>query len=141
VKATSRAHDKKVALNTSKNYNALQASKPWASPDEISTFNKGRGFPAGRGRGLHMRGSPRSGNVWNPRADNFNSGGSDYGTQNQKNFNARGGRGSFPNNNKSQRGQPSNQFAGYNSGNQGNRAQGFQQKPKTQNKGFRGGGN
>ncbi len=55
VKATSRAHDKKVALVTNKNYNALQSVKPWASPDDVSAFNRGRGFPSQRGRGLHMR--------------------------------------------------------------------------------------
>ncbi len=59
VKATSRAHDKKVALNTSKNYNALQAAKPWASAEEVSTFNRGRGSP--RGRGPRFRGNLRSG--------------------------------------------------------------------------------
>jgi hypothetical protein len=55
VKATSQAYDKKVALSMNKNYNALQASKPWASPDDISTFIRGRGFMAQRGRGSHFR--------------------------------------------------------------------------------------
>jgi hypothetical protein len=63
VKATSRAHDKKVALNTSKNYNALQAAKPWASAEEVAAFNRGRGAP--RGRGVRGRGNSRPGNDWN----------------------------------------------------------------------------
>jgi hypothetical protein len=54
VKATSRAHDKKVALNTCQNYKALQSTKPWASHDDVSTFNRGRGGPAPRGRGMHL---------------------------------------------------------------------------------------
>jgi hypothetical protein len=38
VKATSKAHDKQVSLNTNKNYNALQALKPWASSEEIAAY-------------------------------------------------------------------------------------------------------
>jgi hypothetical protein len=72
VKATSRAHDKKIALLTNRNFNALQAAKPWASADEVTTFNRGRGGPRGRGiaRG---RGNFR-GNEWTPRYDNSNPG-------------------------------------------------------------------
>jgi hypothetical protein len=72
VKATSRAHDKKIALNTNRNYNALQAAKPWASPEEVTAFNRGRGSPPGRG--IRARGGYRPGNDGNPRFDNFNSG-------------------------------------------------------------------
>jgi hypothetical protein len=74
VKATSRAHDKKVALNTSRNYNAFQAAKPWASADEVATFNRGRGAGAQRSRGRGMRGGFRQGNNSNPRYDNNNPG-------------------------------------------------------------------
>ncbi len=63
VKANSRAHDKKVALNTSRNYNALQAAKPSASADEVTAFNRGRGSP--RGRGVPNQGGFRQGNEWN----------------------------------------------------------------------------
>jgi hypothetical protein len=55
VKATSRAHDKKIALNTSQNYNALQAAKPWATAEEVAAFSQGRG--ATRGRGVRSRGN------------------------------------------------------------------------------------
>ncbi len=99
VKATSRALDKKIALNTNRNYNALQASKPWASAEEVSTFNQGRGSP--RGRGMRIRGNGRPGNNWNPRNESFNPGGGHYGSnqpnqnfQNRGNFNqGRGQRG------------------------------------------------
>ncbi len=67
VKAVSRAHDKKIALNTSHNYNALQAAKPWASAEEVTAFNRGRGGGgAARGRGVRNRGNYRPGNDWIP---------------------------------------------------------------------------
>jgi hypothetical protein len=136
VKATSRAHDKKVALNTSKNYNALQASKPWASAEEVSTFNRGRGSP--RGRGLRTRGSFRTGNEWQPRNDNFNSGGGNFGFNPQsQNFSNRG------NFTQGQRGQRGGQHPGNNRGsNNGNRNQGFPKKTTGNlNRGNRGGAN
>jgi hypothetical protein len=86
-------------------------------------------------------GSPRSGNVWNPRNDNFNSGGGDYGYPNQKNGNFNPGRGGFPTPNKNSRGQfPNNNFGG-NQNNANAKGQAFQNKQKPQNKNFRGGGN
>ncbi len=137
VKATSRAHDKKVALNTSFNYNALQASKPWASAEEVSAFNRGRGSP--RGRGPRNRGGFRLGNDWNPRSDNFNPGGGSFGA-NQQN---RGGqnRGSF---NQSPRGQRGGQQFNNNRGsnNNGNRNSNFPSKQmRPPNRGARGGAN
>jgi hypothetical protein len=145
VKATSRAHDKQVSLNTNKNYNMMQASKPWASSEDVATFNRGGGAPRGRGFRGHGggRGGGRPGNDWNPR-NNFNSGGSDSSSP-QKQFNK--GRGQFNSNPRFQRGnQQSNpnrgpQQGGNNNNNGPNNPGGFQQKPRSQNKGFRGGGN
>jgi hypothetical protein len=68
INATSRAHDKKVALLTNHNYNALQGAKPWASAEEVAAFTRGRGSP--RGRGVHSRANFRQGNEWNPRYNN-----------------------------------------------------------------------
>ncbi len=65
VKATSRAHDKKIALNTNRNYNALQAAKAWASAEEVAAFNRRGGLS--RGRGGRGRTSFCQGNEWNPR--------------------------------------------------------------------------
>jgi hypothetical protein len=136
VKATSRAHDKKVALNTSRNYNALQASKPWASAEEVSAFNRGRGAP--RGRGNRNRGGYRPGNEWTPRNDNFNSGGGNFGFNQQgQNFPNRG------NFSQGQRGQRGGQNLGNNrASNNGNRNPGFPKKTTgNQNRGARGGAN
>jgi hypothetical protein len=72
VKATSRAHDKKIALNTSRNYNALQAAKPWATAEDVAAFNRGRGAP--RGCGVRFHGNSQPGNDWNPRYHNSNLG-------------------------------------------------------------------
>jgi hypothetical protein len=137
VKATSRAHDKKIALNTNRNFNALQASRPWASADEVSTFNRGRGSP--RGRGPRSRGNNfRAGNDWNPRNDN-NSGGGNFGFNNQQNQNYPN-RGSFSQGQKGQRG---GQHPGSNRGsNNGNRNSGFPKKAMgPPNRGTRGGAN
>jgi hypothetical protein len=143
VKATSKAHDKQVSLNTNRNYNALQASKPWASPEDMAAAARGRGAPRGRGfRGRGGGGVGRQGNDWNPRPNNnYNSGGNEHFSP-TKQFNQ--GRGQFnspnkfPRNNNQQQGPP----RGQNHGNQhGNQNSGFQQKQRSANKPFRGGGN
>jgi hypothetical protein len=137
VKATSRAHDKKVALNTNKNYNAMQAAKPWASAEEVLAFNRGRGSP--RGRGVRSRGGFRSGNDGNPRFDNPNPGGTQFGYQSgNQGFQNRGNFNQFP---KNIRGNQSNNGGrgNNNPNNSGNR--GFPQKHRPQNRGNRGGGN
>jgi hypothetical protein len=77
--------------------------------------------------------------VWNPRNNNYNAGGADYGSQNQQNTSQRGGRGGFSGYNKNPRGQQPNHFNNAPSGGN-NRNQGFTTKQKSQNKGFRGGG-
>jgi hypothetical protein len=75
VKATSRAHDKKIALLTNRNFNVLQAAKPWASTEEVAAFNRGRGGGGQRGRGTGRgQANPRPGNDWNPRYNNSNPG-------------------------------------------------------------------
>jgi hypothetical protein len=137
VKATSRAHDKKVSLNTSRNYNVLQASKPWAPQEDAAALARGRGAP--RGRGFRGRGGGRPGNETNPRND-FNSGGSDYGASQRPNR----GRGSFNSNQRFPRGNhQQGQNRNNNNFNSGNNTGGsFQQKQRPQNnKSFRGGGN
>jgi hypothetical protein len=140
VKATSRAHDKQVSLNTNKNYNQMQASKPWASSDDVAAFGRGRGAP--RGRGFRGRSDGRPGNVWNPRNEGYNSGGSDQASP-TKTFNK--GRGQFNSAPRFQRNGPQqNQQRGQNQGNNnqgGNNNAGFSQKARNQNKNFRTGGN
>jgi hypothetical protein len=137
VKATSRAHDKQVSLNTNRNFHLLQAAKPWASSEDTAAFGRGRGSP--RGRGFRGRGG-RPGNDWNPRHDNFNAGGQDNFSP-QKPFNQ--GRGQFNQKSKFQRNPPNpNQQRAQNNGNNfisGN-SSGYSQKPKPQQKNFRGGG-
>jgi hypothetical protein len=89
---------------------------------------------------LLNRGSPRSGNVWNPRND-FNSGGGDYGYPTQKNNNFKPGRGGFQNPNKNARGQfPNNNFGGNPHNANAKNPQAFQNKQKPPNKNFHGGG-
>jgi hypothetical protein len=134
VKATSRAHDKQVSLNTNKNYNVLQASKPWASSDELAALARGRG--ASRGRGFPGRGGGRAGNDWGPRNDKFNAGGTDQFTP-PKSFNS--GRGHFNHGQKPARGNPQANQQRNPQQNSNNNA-GFSQKPRPQNKNFRNGG-
>jgi hypothetical protein len=143
----SKAHDKQVSLNTNYNYNSLQASKPWASPEEVAAFNRGRGAQ-GRGRGAPMRGG-KPGNDFFPRNNAFSPGGSNYNSAPRQN---NGGKGNFNQGQKFQRG---NQQQGFqrNNNNSSNNAQnnpgqankfnngGFPSKPRPPNKGFRGGGN
>jgi hypothetical protein len=136
VKATSRAHDKQVALNTNKNYNALQGSKPWASSDEMAALARGRGAP--RGRGFQNRGGVRTGNDWNPRNDKYNSGGADQFTP-PKSFNR--GRGQFNHGQRPPRGNPQANQQQRNPQQNNNNNAGFSQKPRQQNKNFRNGGN
>jgi hypothetical protein len=134
VKATSRAHDKKIALNTNKKYNALLAAKPWASPDEVAMFNRGRGAP--RGRGPRTRGGFGQGNGWNPRFDN-NSGGNQFGASgSNQGF---GNRGNFNQSQKNQRGNPNNNRPNNNNPSGNNR--GFPPKQRTPNRGGKNGGN
>jgi hypothetical protein len=148
VKANSKAHDKKISLITSRNYNSLQASKPWAASEDVATFTKGRDAAGGsRGRGQGFRGQGWSGNKGNPRQEQFNSGGKEYnrsgssfrgkGQPNRQNQPNRGGQqnGSrnFNNGNSGNFNRPNNNNNGNNSG--------FQQKNRPGNKSFRGGGN
>jgi hypothetical protein len=138
VKATSRAHDKQVSLNTNRNYNVLQAGKPWASSEDMAALGRGRG--AQRGRNPQGRGGGRSGNDWNPRG-NFNTGGPENFSP-QKPFNR--GRGHSQPYNKFPRGAPqTNQPRNNNNngGNSSNNSGGYPQKPRPNNKNFRGGGN
>jgi hypothetical protein len=149
VKATSRAHDKQVALNTNRNFNTLQSSKPWAVADDNSNFGRGRGASI-RGRGASNRGG-RPGNESFPRNNNnFSSGGQGYSgqprtnTAGKSNFNQQSGRG--------QRGGPQQQGyqrpnpnANNNNPNQGHPGGnfnngGYPSKPRPPNRGFRGGG-
>jgi hypothetical protein len=135
VKATSRAHDKQVSLNTNSNYNMMQATKPWAPAEDVVAFGRGRG--SSRGRTPQGRGGGRSGNGWNPR-NNFNAGGSEHFSP-PKPFNR--GRGQFPSNPRFQRGGPQGQQPRNNNNNGNNSSGGYPQKSKPQNKSFRGGGN
>jgi hypothetical protein len=88
-----------------------------------------------------ISGSPRAGNVWNPRNESFNAGGNNYGYQIPKTGGSQAGRGGFQNQNKTQGGSSGNQFHNNGGKNNPNRGQPFHQKQKPQNKGFRGGGN
>ncbi len=83
---------------------------------------------------IQISGSPRSGNVWNPRNDNFNSGGRDYRYPNQKSGNFKPGRGGFQNPNKNSRGQFHNNNFGGNQNNTNAKGPQFQNKQKPQNK-------
>jgi hypothetical protein len=121
-------------LNTNFNYNSLQASKPWASTEDAAAFARGRGAP--RGRGFRGRNGGRTGNDWNPRNDNSNSGGQDHFSP-QKPFKQQG-RGSFNPKSKFPK-QPQNQHQQRGGGGNNNNA-GFQQKPRFPQKNFRGGG-
>ncbi len=144
VKATSRAHDKKVSLNTNRNYSSLQASKPWASPEEVADFARGRGAP--RGRGLRSRGGGgRPGNQWHPRNE-YNARGLEYGMPPKTNW----GRGQFNQTQRFQHNGPqqqqgpsrNNNNQGNYGGNSNNANSAFQQKKtRPPNKGFQGGGN
>lgn len=135
IKATSRAHDKKVALNTNQNFKALQATKPWASAEEVLIFNRGRGSL--RGRGMRNRGTGRPGNDWNPRHENFNPGGGQY-SANQSNPNFQN-RGNFNQGRGQRGGQHPNSGRGSNNNNCN---QGFPKKSSgPPNRGARGGAN
>jgi hypothetical protein len=149
VKATSKAHDKQVALNSNRNFNALQAAKPWASAEEVAAFGRGRGGPKGKPFQNQVGGRP--GNDFGPRNNSFGGpGGSRFPTpQRNNNFNNRGNFNAppkFQRNNPQQQGQQRNNNA--NPTNQGNannsnnfNAGGYQQKPRPPNKNFRNGGN
>ncbi len=147
VKATSKAHDKQVSLNTNKNYNALQASKPWASSDDMAAYNRGRGAPRGRG-GNQNRGGGGPGNAFFPRNKGFSPGGQQFQGQ-QRGSNPNRGQFNSPpkfQRNNAQGGQPrGNQHHGNPGPNNTNNNHGFnggyQQKPRPQDKAFRGGGN
>jgi hypothetical protein len=145
VKATSKAHDKQVSLNTNRNFNQLQASKPWASPDEVAAFNRGKGAQ-GWGRGTPMRGG-RPGNDFFPRNNMLSPGGSNYNPAQRPN---NGGKNNFNQAQKPQRGnhhqgfqRPNNSNNAPNNQGQGNNfnSGGYQSKPRPPNKSFRGGGN
>ncbi len=147
MKATSKAHDKQVSLNTNKNYNALQAMKPWASPEDVAAFAKGRGNPRGRG-GFPPRGGGRPGNAFSPRNDGFFPGGHQFQNPQLKGNPGRGQYNSppkFQRNNAPQGQQRHNANSGNpgqnNSGaNNNNFNNSYNQKSRPQGKAFRGGG-
>jgi hypothetical protein len=76
-----------------------------------------------------------------PGTSNFNSGGSNFGYQMPRNNGNQPGRGGYPQHGKNQGGLQPNQYNNQGGKNNPNSGQGFQQKQKLQNKGFRGGGN
>jgi hypothetical protein len=129
----------------------MQATKPWATPEDVSAFAKGRGGP-NRGRGGFQNRNPgRPGNDFVPRNNSF-QGGQQFSGQPRSN---NPGRGNFNQPPKPQRGNPQqgqqrpnpgnhNNGPGYNNhGNNNNNYNnsGYPNKPKPPNKNFRGGGN
>ncbi len=147
MKANSKAHDKKISLITSHNYNSLQATKPWAATEDVATFSRGREAAAGsRGRGQRYRDQGRSGNDGNPQNDQFNSGGKEYnnsgpsfqgkGQPNRSNQTFRGGQ-----QNNGPRNFNNANAGNFNRPNNNGNNSGFQQKTRPLNKSFGGGGN
>jgi hypothetical protein len=135
-----------MLLLTNKNYNALQATRPWAPSEDVATFNRSR--DGSRGRGQRPRDQGRPGNDWNPRNEQYNSGGKEFNSpgqgrgRGQPNCLFQQQRGNFNNNAPHNFNNLNNNNANRGGGSSGSNNSNFQQKSRPpNNKNFRGGGN